>query len=112
MEEKFDKLNKFLGDSCKAANEYAADLFFLQGYSKYDCHQDLFKMVQRLVTIDKKKVKIPETFGKKPAGRNSTSIIPRSDYTKPKSFPFLGTTTPQNKDHPDLESNVVVNEFN
>jgi hypothetical protein len=68
-------------------------------------------MVQRLFTIDKKKVKIPETFGKKPAGRNSTSIIPRSDYTKPKSFPF-GTTTPQNKDRHDLESNVEVNEFN
>ena len=29
VEDKFDKLNQFLADSCKAANEHAADLFFL-----------------------------------------------------------------------------------
>jgi len=111
VEEKFDKLNKFLADSCKAANEHAADLFFLQGYSKYESHQDLFKMVARLVSIDKKKVKIPETLGKKTTSRTSQSIIPRADYTKPKSFPF-GTSPPPNKDKVEAESNIEINEFN
>ena len=68
-------------------------------------------MVAKLVSIDKKKVKIPETFGKKVNNRNSQTIIPRADYTKPKSFPF-GTTTPQNKEKVEAESNIEINEFN